>query len=45
MKENRQEVKKEKNSGDKIHEAELAFDRKRRSIGFVCGPIYNGTMN
>lgn len=39
MKENRQEVKKEKNSGDKIHEAELAFDRKRRSIGFVCGPI------
>ena len=39
MKENRQEVKKEKDAGDKIHEAELAFDRKRRSIGLVCGPI------
>ena len=39
MKENRQEVKKEKDAGDKIHEAELAFDRNRRSIGLVCGPI------
>ena len=32
-------MKKDMGTGDKIHEAELAFDRKRRSIGFVCGPI------
>ena len=29
----------EKSSADKIHEAELAFDRKRRTIGMFLGPI------
>ena len=29
----------DQSTGDKIHEAELAFDRKRRSFGMVCGPI------
>lgn len=28
-----------KSSADKIHEAELAFDRKRRTIGMFLGPI------
>ena len=27
------------NTSNKIHEAELAFDRKRRAIGMICGPI------
>ncbi len=30
---------KELRTAERIHEAELAFDRKRRSIGMVCGPI------
>ncbi len=29
----------EKSSADKIHEAELAFDRKRRTLGMFLGPI------
>ena len=29
----------EQNAADKIHEAELAFDRKRRTIGMFLGPI------
>ena len=28
-----------KSQSDKIHEAELAFDRKRRTFGMICGPI------
>lgn len=37
--EKKEAVSQDMSANDKIHQAELAFDNRRRRIGMICGPI------